>query len=185
MVFADLFHKFRREETQEQRSDMFLRRVGEGKFVHYELNGHSTEEVEWAGLETDKAGNPVAVREPVEITTEYSRKSPFSVAGKMYPNFNSFLKKQEGEWGEDLYGRKVLCTKERFPCFDSSDYLYENRYYRWYFIREGDSVSQVYVADDWDKVYVTEDVQNMESWAWDRMKATGFCQKPKAKGNQP
>lgn len=164
---------------------MFLRHVGEGKFVHYELNSNSTEKVEWVSLETDKDGKPVAVREPVEVTTEYSRKSSFSVAGKTYPNFNSFLKKQEGEWGEDLYGRKVLCTKELFPCFDSFDYLHEHRYYRWYFIREGNSLSQVFVADERDKVYVTEDVQNVECWAWDRMKATGFCQMPKSGGKQP
>lgn len=100
----------------------------------------------------------------------------FHVAGKTYLSFHCFLKSQDGEWGEDLYGRKVLCTREKFPCFDSYDYIHEHRYFRWYFIRNGNSISQVFVTDERDKVYVTEDVQNVENWAWGRMKDTGFCQ---------
>lgn len=178
MAFADFWG---RKESTEQSKDMFLRRVDSGKRVHYELSSHSTEKVEWVSLETGGDGKPVEVREPEEVTREYSRKGRFTVAGKTYPNFRGFLKQQEGEWGQDLYGRKVLCTKEKFPCFDSYDYMYENRYYRWYFIREGNSLSQVFVTDERDRVYVTEDVQNVEGWAWTRMKATGFCQCPKGK----
>ena len=134
---------------------MYLRRAGNGAFVSYELKGTSTEKVEWVSVETDGDGKPVTVREPNERTGEYSRKGMFCVAGKTYRNLKGFLRKQDGEWAEDIYGRKVLCTKEKYPCFDSYDYQNETRYFRWYFIREGDSISQVFVSDDRDKIYVT------------------------------
>ncbi len=167
------------EDTAEEPMDMVLCRVDRGKTVCYDLNSCFTERVQWVSLETDQDGNPVKVRVPEEVTTVCDRKDRLTVAGKTYPSFRSFLKKQDGEWGEDLYGRKVLCIEERFPCFDSYDYLYENRYYRWYFIRRGNSLSRVFVTDEQDKVFVTEDVENVDSEAWEQMRQTGFCQPPK------
>lgn len=102
-----------------------------------------------------------------------------TVAGKTYPSFQSFLKEQEGDWGEDLYGRKVLCVKERFPCFDSYDFLYDDRCFRWYFIRKGNSISRVFSADGQNRIYVTEDVQDVDRRVWEKMIETGFCQPPK------
>jgi hypothetical protein len=34
----------------------------------------------------------------------------------------------------DKYGNYVLCKYESYPCFDSSDRMYENRFYRSYLI---------------------------------------------------
>ena len=180
-AFWKHFHRNQVPEKQEvpqKQEDMYLRRVGCGEMVRYELKSYSTEKVEWVSMETDENGSPVQVRVPDSHICEYSRKHCFSMAGKTYQDLGHFLRNQDGEWGQDIYGRKVLCTKERYPCFDSSDYLYEDRYFRWYFIREGNAVSQLFAADDRDKIYVTEDVQNIEPWAWSRMKATGFCQLP-------
>jgi len=168
-----------REKRTEEPMDMVLRRVDRGATVHYELNNCFTEKVQWVSLETDQNGNPVKVRTPEEVTTIRSRKDRLTVAGKTYPSFQSFLKKQDGDWGEDLYGRKVFCVEELFPCFDSYDYLYENRYFRWYFIRKGNSLSRVFATDERDRVYVTEDVENVDSQAWEQMCRTGFCQSPK------
>ncbi len=165
-----------------QKGTMYLRRVDNGRTARYELSSHSTEKVEWVSMEKDEMGRPLTVRKPLEVTTVHGKTQSFSVAGKRYPNFYTFLRHQDGEWGEDLYGRKVLCTKEKFPCFDSYDRIYETRYFRWYFIREGNSVSQVFATDERDMIYITEDVENVEGWAWMRMKSTGFCQPPKQEG---
>lgn len=168
------------EDSVEEPMDMVLRRVERGKSIRYELNGSSTERIQWVSLETDQDGNPVKIRTPEEVTTICGRKDKLTVAGKTYPNFQSFLKEQEGDWGEDLYGRKVLCVKERFPCFDSYDLLYDHRCFRWYYIRKGNSLSRVFVTDERDKVFVTEDVQDVDSRAWEQMRQTGFCQGPKS-----
>ena len=159
-------------------TDLYLRRVGSGERFSHELGSYSTEKVEWVSRETDASGAPAEVRQPEEHTRTYSKWAAFSLAGKTYWNLKHFLKKQEGEWGEDAYGRTVFCTKERYPCFDNFDALYEDRYFRWYFIRRGNSLSQLFVADDRNTIYVTEDLGNIQRWAWDRMKATGFCQLP-------
>ena len=52
--------------------------------------------------------------------------------------------------------------KWRFPCFDSFDYLTENRFYRWFFIREGNSISRIYAIDTKPNIYVTDDVGYVE-----------------------
>lgn len=179
MAFADFWKSDRKTDASPERKDMYLRRVGNGSSFRHELGSYSGEKVEWVSVETDETGKPVAVRQPEEHTREYSKFQKFTMAGKTYWNFSHFLKKSEEEWGKDAYGRTVFCTKERYPCFDSYDFLCETRYFRWYFIREGNSVSQLFAADDRGKIYVTEDLGNVESWAWDRMKATGFCQMPR------
>ena len=56
----------------------------------------------------------------------------------------------------DAFGRTVLALRERFPCFDSYDYLYEDRYYRWYFIVHDGALSLVRTQDDRDEYTVTE-----------------------------
>ena len=183
MVVFKFLSSFGRKQNEKKKMDkkeknLYLRAAGNGETVHYELKSHSTIAVEWVSEETDGNGKPVVVRVPQETTREYSRKQEFTMAGKTYKNIWYFLRRQGNEWAEDTYGRKVLCTKEKYPCFDSYDRMYEDRYFRWYFIREGDSVSQLFVADDRDKIYVTEDLRNVERWAWGRMQATGFCQPP-------
>ena len=180
MTIFEILFPNRKAAPRQEEPAMYLRRVGNGAFVRYELKSTSTEKVEWVSPETDETGAPVKTRQPEEHTRKYGKHTGFSLAGKYYRNLNHFLRTQAGEWGEDAYGRTVFCTKERYPCFDSFDALYEDRYFRWYFIREGNSLSQLFVADDRNTIYVTEDLGNIERWAWERMKATGFCQPPKA-----
>lgn len=178
MKLTKLSSFFSGRNSAQRRKDMYLRYVDSGKTVRTELISYSTEKVEWVSQETDAEGKPVVVREPEEVTREYSKSAAFSLAGKTYQNLEGFLRKQDGDWGEDIYGRQVLCTQEKYPCFDSYDWIHEDRYYRWYFIREGNAVSQLFAADDRDKIYVTEDVQNIEECSWRRMVVTGFCQPP-------
>jgi len=106
-----------------ERSVMYLRRVGSGDRFSHELGCCSTEKVEWVSREADADGIPAEIRKPEENTRTYSKWGSFSLAGKTYWNLKHFLKKQEGEWGEDIYGRTVFCTRERYPCFDSFDAL--------------------------------------------------------------
>lgn len=160
--------------------DMVLRRIGKDGVIRYESTSDFAETIQWVSLETDRDGNPVRVRDPEETTTIYRRNDELTVAGKTYPNFQSFLKHQEGQWGEDLYGRKVFCIRKKFPCFDSYDYLHEDRYFRWCFLRNGNSLTRVFSTDERDKIYVSEDLRHVESWAWEQMQDTGFCQPPKA-----
>lgn len=49
----------------------------------------------------------------------------------------------------DDYGR-IACVSERYPCFDSSDSLYESRYYRTYYLC--DNEEQYRRAIDFDKI---------------------------------
>jgi len=92
----------------------------------------------------------------------------FSVAGKTYLNpvalkhrkVGQFKSKWIIEWEypvyEDAYGRRVIQLYERYPCFDSSDYLYEDRYFNWYLISWEEGVALVYVDDGSGEV-LTED----------------------------
>ena len=83
----------------------------------------------------------------------------FTIRGKVYhslrelthekaePFHSSFLHIDTHLY-RDIHGRRVLYLYERFPCFDSYDYLYENRYYNWYFIDLCGDIAIVYHEDD-------------------------------------
>lgn len=90
----------------------------------------------------------------------------FTAAGKDYAR-EALLKIRKTENERvfiDLYGRTVLCLCERFPCFDSYDYLYEDRYYRWYFIVHDGALTLVRTQDGRDEYTVTERITH-EQWA--------------------
>ena len=179
MAWLD-FLKSRRDKNPEQ--TMFLRETGRGTGIHYDLCSYSTWQVQWVSVQKDASGDPLTLRTPEEQSRVCDRKGPFSLAGREYAGLNYFLRQMEGNWGRDIYGRQVLCVAERFPCFDSYDYLNENRYYRWFFIREGDRLSRLYFSDGGKKLYITEDVGNVERKVWDIMVSVGFCQCPQDSG---
>ena len=81
----------------------------------------------------------------------------------------------EDQLFRDVYGREVFAFRERFPCFDSYDYLYEHRYFRWFYIREGDSLYCVYYVDEQKTVKITDDVRRIEKRdAWESMRALNW-----------
>ena len=47
----------------------------------------------------------------------------------------------------DIHGRKVLRYYERYPCFDSSDFLYEDRGYHYFYIKQKDDFACLYYDD--------------------------------------
>ena len=74
----------------------------------------------------------------------------------------------------DCHGRTVISLSERFPCFDSYDYLYENRHYRWWLIIQPESITRVYAEDGRGKIYVTEDVLDLEPVCVEALKNAGL-----------
>lgn len=117
------------------------------------------------------------VRIPEECKKEFPFPHMFVAAGKVYPSLDALRAEKLDEYGHhcrDIYGREVFAEWQRFPCFDSYDYLYENRYYRWFYINEGDKVTCVYYEDQQKKLTVIEDVCKIpESW-WKKMQELDF-----------
>ena len=167
----------KQELPYDKREDLYLRCVGAGERVSYELSSYPTQAVEWVSKETDKTGEPVVRRTPVERTVVVAVDDPFTIAGKTYRDINHFISyDKDRQWATDIYGRRVLCITERFPCFDSYDYLNETRCYRWFFLCDGNRLNRVFYTDGRMKVVVTEDVQNIESSCWEEMQKLGYCQ---------
>lgn len=131
--------------------------------------------LEWVSRQVDAQGVPLRVRTP-ESTTAVMPKTGFTAAGKRYRSLSNLAYRWEGSssyWATDLYGRDVLMVAEQFPCFDSSDYLYENRYFRWFFLCEDEKLTCVCHIGTSDNVTVTEDVQDLETKCWQEMKKQG------------
>lgn len=150
--------------------DMILKQVGSGKNVSYLTCSYPTVDMRWVSREMGEDGQPISVRTPVESRMEYP-KVGFIVAGKFYASLAQLTVKRDiyGIWCEDCYGREVFCVSERFPCFDSSDFLHENRFYRWFFLRENGKLWRIFSIDETPIVSVTKDVRMLENTCWTEM----------------
>lgn len=112
----------------------------------------------------------VRSQEPTEKVFTYP--GVFTAGGRPYTSVSQLCAKKLDEGGHicrDIYGREVFVQWERFPCFDSYDYLHENRYYRWFYICSGDQLTCVYYADQRDRLEITEDVQKLPRRCWEAM----------------
>lgn len=150
--------------NKQLQQDMIIRVCGAGKHTHYASCSNATRRIEWVSQETDTNGEPVSVRIPEESSRKLLKDLPFVAGGKTYANWRLLCVDLDEDRirGKDVYGREVLCVTERFPCFDSYDYLHENRYFRWFLIRQGNTLTRVFCQDDNPEVHVTEDVANLE-----------------------
>ena len=174
----------KQEFPYEQRKDLFMRCIGKGKKISYELSSYWAEDIEWVSRETDETGEPMVRRIPKEKTVEVGINNSFTIAGKTYQDINHFISyDKDRQWATDVYGRRVLCVTERFPCFDSYDYLNETRHYRWFFLCVGNRLNRVFYTDGQMRVVVTEDVQNVESPCWEEMQKLGYYQVEKSPEN--
>ena len=117
-----------------------------------------------------------SVRIPEAPEEKVFQGSQFSAAGKSYSSWQQLCAEQTVEPYAfiDKYGRQVFAYKELFPCFDSYDYLNENRYYRWFYILEADRLSCVYLADDRGSIKVTEEGRMIKDDAWKAMQETNW-----------
>ena len=95
----------------------------------------------------------------------------FTAGGKTYENWNQLCHRETETPGvyTDIYGRSVFFDAERFPCFDSDDFLYENRFYRWFFILEKGKITRVFYTDERKEIDITEDVANIEDNCWSKL----------------
>ena len=152
-------------------SDMIPRETGPGGTVEHSGGGYiccGTVRLEWVSRETDEEGKPLRTRTP-DSHTETMPYNAFTAAGKKYGALHQLVYRWEDKyspWAKDIYGRTVLSVAERFPCFDSSDYLYEDRYFRWFLLCEEGKFTCVYYTDETNTVTVTEDVRDMEKPCW-------------------
>lgn len=171
MIINFCMRKKMKEPVREKK--MTLRCTGESR---YYVNGCATVNVEWASCDVDANGEPEKIRVPEETVTEYDVKAGFEAAGKKYQSIKELVADldERNTKSQDVYGREVLYLTERFPCFDSWDYLYENRYCRWFFLKGGDTLTRVYYKDQDKKVFVTTDVQHVEEWCWKKMAEMEF-----------
>lgn len=118
--------------------------------------------------------NPQFFRTPEPTEKEYLAGLPFVAGGKTYISFSQLCCPQSDGSTRDIYGRRTLCFRERFPCFDSYDYLYENRYYRWAFLCSDGKLTRVFQADQGRKLHVTEDAAQLEVDFWKDFKRAGL-----------
>ena len=128
--------------------------------------------LEWASRDTNPDGTPAEIRNPEPVTVKGNLLDEIRAAGKLYHHYRDIAISRMAENGlwADCFGRQVLCFKERFPCFDSYDYLHENRYYRWCLIREGDKLTVVAYADTQKWVEVTEDAAKVNAAWWEEIR---------------
>ena len=156
------------ETTEPWSGEMVLEAAGPGKRAGYKLASYSTVTLRWVSRERGADGKPLRVREPHESTVKYALAGGFTAAGRRYGALSELFTEHDKTktFCRDRCGREVLYLAERFPCFDSFDAMYEHRFYRWYFLREGDSLTRVYYEDEDDEVCVTEDVENLEYNCW-------------------
>lgn len=159
--------------------DMLPRAVGPGKRIEYSGGGSGSlscgsTRLEWVSRETDREGGPVRVRTPEERTVTVPEVG-FMAGGKLYASRSQLTAEREknGPWARDVYGRYVLVIEERFPCFDSADFLYEKRYFRWYFLCQEGKLTRVYHTDETPTVTVTKDVLDLETQCWEKMQKWG------------
>ena len=137
-----------------------------------------TVEAEWR-----RADKPEFRRIPEEKIVRFGKNQPLTILNERYPGLfdadSPFGNLTHGRQTTDRYGRDIICFLERFPCFDSEDYANENRYFRWFFVREGDVIARVFYEDETDEVIVTEDVRYIETSCWEELRKTRFCQADK------
>ena len=155
---------------ERNRSGMVLK--AEGFAGHAWICGctHSLIRVHWVNQETEEVS-----RIPEEYEGE-STNLPISAGGKTFRYLSQLIcGGVEGpDLFRDIYGRQVLCVRERFPTFDVYDSMYEDRYVTWFFLRDNDRLTRIWVSDDTDLIGVTEDVCHIERKCWARMQEIGW-----------
>ena len=147
-----------------------------GSKASYELSMYSTKQIRWVSKQRKENGEPVSVRIPHESSREFSYPGNFTAGGKAYQSWEQLCEAEAGTSGlyQDIYKRYVFYTSELFPCFDSYDYLYENRRYRWFFILGDGKLTRVFYTDEQKHIHVTEDVANVENKCWEALQKLSF-----------
>lgn len=164
--------------------DMYPEPCGEGPRLNYPLSSYSSYAIRWVSREKGADGAPLKVRTPVESTKAFSLSGGFTAAGRHYNSLEQLYVEHDSTktWCRDCYGREVLYLAERFPCFDSCDFENEDRFYRWFFLRQNDRLTRIHHTDTTRKIYVTEDVGSIERSMWSLMSMFGYFKEGKGHG---
>jgi len=145
-----------------------LRECGSGGWLKYSGYSCSSVKLAWENPETGEE------RVPENRTCELTTGSAFCAAGRKYTGFKALKhEKLENDRWKDIYGREWFNLNERYPCFDSEDYLNEKRFYRWYFLQDGDCITRVF-DNGRGNLFVTDDVGEIERECLQEMKKTGY-----------
>lgn len=151
------------------RTDLILRLTKEPNdgFVR------NTRFVDWVSPD----GGTQTVRTPQPCTCKYSLLNGFRVGAMEYRCVEQLWSKALDEDRyiyQDIHGHIVAEVSERFPCFDSYDYINEHRYYHWFYLIEGGKLWHIYYADDHDEISVTEDADEIDGYVWSSMVRLGW-----------
>lgn len=153
------------------RATMTIRDAGSGKRIKRRLYSAATTRLEWVSVEKDESGLPLMRRTPKPKTMMYPAVLGFFAAGRYYAGWRELIAEHDDHYEHcrDKYGREVVYDWERFPCFDSYDYIHEDRCRRWFLLRKGDKLTYIYLEDPASFVQVIEDVRDVENRCWDKL----------------
>ena len=119
---------------------------------------------------------PRLTRMPQEKTTVCQVGQPFLLQGKQMEGPEQLMAEVEKEWiwkrdpwgyhgvagmYRDCYGRKVVGITERFETFDIYDKMYDDRFYRYFYLVEGFTMNNVFFADGAKTFVVREDAASI------------------------
>jgi len=116
-------------------------------------------------------------RMPEETTAEFAYPGSFTVAGKTYASLKELWHKEIVLYNPvwyDIYGRMWIQVAQEYPCFDDSDWESECRFYRWFYLIEGDKLFCVYRDDGLEGITVTEDVAKLQQSHVEEMVSSGW-----------
>ena len=137
--------------------------------IRHEMRSDSGRKIEW-----NRPNGTVRI--PEEKSRNFRRCEDFIAAGKRYSSWDDLCVSYDETRHicRDLYEREVFFVCKGFPCFDIFDSMYENRCYRWFFIKENGRLTRVYLADGGEWIQVTEDVRNLEDLCLEQMEEMGW-----------
>lgn len=134
---------------------------------------YTTKKLKWVSRR-----DPMLVRIPREETKIFRVRGSFTAAGREYKGLWQLREKKVPDifhWYEDIYGREVFCVfKRRDAALDYYDKVYDTRCRRWYLLREGQKLTQIYHVDESPIIIVTEDVRGLEYDIWQEMVEYGY-----------
>ena len=133
-------------------------------------------ELLWVSREQDETGAPLTTRVPEQRDRSTHILLPFRIGNLHYPHISCLFYRREPDSPcfVDIYGRKVFHYSERFPCFDSYDYLHDHRRFHWFFIRQEDRLIRLCYADSSNILHISTDVAVIEEKCWSAMTEAGF-----------
>lgn len=164
-------------QTNEVPAGHWIMRKGDKQgVIRDNLSFRRSISVKWVNTADKGMDGTARERIPSETIRTYTDGEPFRAAGRNYVSLEQLtvVKDERGVWCRDVHGREVFCVAERFPCFDSYDFLYEERCYRWFYIREKGRLTCIYHADGEKTFTVTEDMEMLGDNSWNCMLREGY-----------